>query len=385
MSDTSTNRFNATGTTAERLAFTPDPGTPTPTPAQGYTWWDTDLQALYAYDAGTASWVSAGGGGSGTVTNTGTLTDHALIVGNGGTDVSALASLGTTTTVLHGNAAGDPTFGAVALASDVSGDLPLANLAQFNALTIAGNATNSTADLAGTAISDGHTLKRVGTALTSTYFGPASVSLLTSGTGATYTVPAGVYRLKVRVVGGGGGGGGGDQAGGASGAGGGGASGGYAEKFGISTTPGSTFTYTIGAAGAAGAAGNNAGGTGGNTTWDSGGSPVVGNGGTGGGSYAASGSNSAAVGGSGGSATGGDVNLAGQNGDQSVQFTLNHFLAGRGGSNPIGKGGEYLSSGAGAPGFGYGAGGSGGSCFGGTSDTVGGAGTAGVIIVEEFK
>ena len=66
--------------------------------------------------------------GSGTVTNTGTLTDHALIVGNGGVDVSALASLGTTTTVLHGDAAGDPTFGPVSLTADVSGDLPYANL-----------------------------------------------------------------------------------------------------------------------------------------------------------------------------------------------------------------------------------------------------------------
>jgi hypothetical protein len=42
--------------------------------------------------------------------------------------VAALASLGTTTTVLHGNAAGLPTFGAVALAADVSGNLPVTNL-----------------------------------------------------------------------------------------------------------------------------------------------------------------------------------------------------------------------------------------------------------------
>lgn len=34
---------------------------------------------------------------------------------------------GTTTTVLHGNASGAPTFGAVALGSDVSGTLPIAN------------------------------------------------------------------------------------------------------------------------------------------------------------------------------------------------------------------------------------------------------------------
>lgn len=37
------------------------------------------------------------------------------------------ANQGTTTTVLHGNAAGNPSFGAVALGTDVSGTLPLAN------------------------------------------------------------------------------------------------------------------------------------------------------------------------------------------------------------------------------------------------------------------
>lgn len=56
------------------------------------------------------------------------LTNHALIVGGGaGATPTPLASLGTTTTVLHGNASGDPTFGAVVLTTDVSGILPVAN------------------------------------------------------------------------------------------------------------------------------------------------------------------------------------------------------------------------------------------------------------------
>lgn len=76
---------------------------------------------------------SGAGSSSGTVTNTGTLTDHAVIVGNGGADVSALGSLGTSTQVLHGNASGDPTWGAVSLTADVTGDLPYANLVQASA------------------------------------------------------------------------------------------------------------------------------------------------------------------------------------------------------------------------------------------------------------
>src|SRR6185369_8360835 len=69
--------------------------------------------------------------GTGTVTHTaGALTANQVILGNAAADIKALGALGTTTTVLHGNAAGAPTFGAVALGSDVSGDLPFANLVQ---------------------------------------------------------------------------------------------------------------------------------------------------------------------------------------------------------------------------------------------------------------
>lgn len=70
--------------------------------------------------------LSATGSG-GTVTNNGTLTANAVILGDGTTVVKAMASLGTTTTVLHGNAAGAPTFSAVVLTTDISGVLPVAN------------------------------------------------------------------------------------------------------------------------------------------------------------------------------------------------------------------------------------------------------------------
>jgi len=60
--------------------------------------------------------------------SSGALTNHALVLGGGtGGAPTPMASLGTTTTVLHGNASGAPTFGAVSLTADVSGVLPVAN------------------------------------------------------------------------------------------------------------------------------------------------------------------------------------------------------------------------------------------------------------------
>jgi hypothetical protein len=73
---------------------------------------------------GDGTWAAPAGGGNVT---TGTLTTNALTVGSGTTAISSLASLGTTTTVLHGNAAGAPTFGAVSLTADVTGTLPIGN------------------------------------------------------------------------------------------------------------------------------------------------------------------------------------------------------------------------------------------------------------------
>ena len=55
------------------------------------------------------------------------LTDHAIVLGSGGAAKIKAGTLGTTVTVLHGNAAGDPTYAAVSLTADVTGTLPVAN------------------------------------------------------------------------------------------------------------------------------------------------------------------------------------------------------------------------------------------------------------------
>lgn len=65
---------------------------------------------------------------SGTIASSAALAANQIVLGGGAGAVPAtLGSLGTTAQVLHGNAAGAPTWGAVALASDVSGQLPVAN------------------------------------------------------------------------------------------------------------------------------------------------------------------------------------------------------------------------------------------------------------------
>jgi hypothetical protein len=61
-------------------------------------------------------------------TNSAAATVNAIMLGSGSQAISALGSLGTPTTVLHGNTTGAPTFGAVSLATDVTGNLGVGNL-----------------------------------------------------------------------------------------------------------------------------------------------------------------------------------------------------------------------------------------------------------------
>jgi hypothetical protein len=77
--------------------------------------------------------------------SSGLLAQYELVLGGGaGVAPSTLGSLGTTVTVYHGNAAGAGAFGPVALTTDVSGVLPLAN----------GGTNNTTGQPAGTAGGD---------------------------------------------------------------------------------------------------------------------------------------------------------------------------------------------------------------------------------------
>ncbi len=63
-----------------------------------------------------------------TMASSAALAQHELMLGGGvGGAPSTLGDLGTTTKVLHGNASGNPTWGAVSLSADVTGTLPVAN------------------------------------------------------------------------------------------------------------------------------------------------------------------------------------------------------------------------------------------------------------------
>lgn len=219
-----------------------------------------------------------------------------------------------------------------------------------------------------------------------TSFTSFTATTLTSGTGATYNLPTGCTAIWVRAVGPGAGGGG-SAAPSNAGAGGGGGAGGYVEKF--ITNPSASFTYTIGTAGSASAAGNAAGGTpSGATTFADGGSISLSagagsaGGGSGGGSTGVVFTTGKA---SGGAASGGDVNRNGNFGDAGVVLSATQAMGGRGGDSPLGVGGEGgqgTSAGAGAGGYGSGGGGAG--VVSGGSAQAGAAGAAGVIIIHEY-
>ena len=126
------------------------------------------------------------------------------------------------------------------------------------------------------------------------------------GVSSTFTVPAGVTKIRVRVVGGGAGGGGGAVLRGGSG-------GGYAHGV-FNVTPGSAYTVTVGLGGAAGI-GSNYGGSGGTSSFGAlisatggvnGSTPVAGVGT--GGDFQASGG----IGGYGGGAAGSQLGDGGQ-------------------------------------------------------------------------
>lgn len=198
----------------------------------------------------------------------------------------------------------------------------------------------------------------------------------------TWTEPSGLYSfVRVRLVGGGGGGSGGTGAasGQAQGAGGGG--GGYCEQVYPIAQVNATESVVVGAGGA-GATGATAGTTGGNSTFRT----LVGNGGLGGAAgFTAATSSGACLGGAGGAASNGNVlNIKGYSGGNGRTLLGVSIVASFGGASQMaGQTNQSLSSAVDGPsGSLYGGGGAGGYVA--VTSRSGGAGAAGVVIIETW-
>ncbi|CAB4150478.1 hypothetical protein UFOVP577_2 [uncultured Caudovirales phage] len=176
----------------------------------------------------------------------------------------------------------------------------------------------------------------------------ATMDVKTTGTSATWTIPTGVTKVRVTVVGGGGSG---------NGAGGGG--GGTAIK--VLTVVAGTLTYTVGGAGASSQVSSGTNNTI-TTVSATAGSAGAGNPGTGG---------------AGGIGSNGDLNFAGNGGGSGSDDSSNTVrIGGTGGGSFFGGGGFGVYNLSGTAGRAYGGGGSGGS------NSTGGGGAAGVVIFE---
>ena len=199
----------------------------------------------------------------------------------------------------------------------------------------------------------------------------------------------GLRAINVKVqAGGGSGGGSSSTTSGANSYGTGGGGGGYAETFitDISGLP-SSVAVTVGAGGAAPAAGANDGSSGGESSF---GTYAVAKGGAGGYAKASSTLGGYVTGGVGGDATVGDYRISGGGGGGGWGgATL--AQGGTGGSSHLGNGGRTVGTGAGGgsnsgdPGGNYGGGGGGAATNASGSARAGGAGAQGIVFVELYR
>ena len=188
----------------------------------------------------------------------------------------------------------------------------------------------------------------------------ATVDVKTSGSSATWTIPTGVTKVRITVIGGGGNTP--SSPGGTTARSGGGGGGGTAIKVLTGLTPGNTLLYTIGTGGAASGSAV----SGGTSQVVSGTQTITTISATGGGGGVPNG-----AGGTGGIGSNGDLNIGGTGGGYAWSAACGEG-SGAGGNSYLGGGGGNW----GQAGRAYGGGAGGGSIYGGY------AGAAGVVIFE---
>jgi hypothetical protein len=320
--------------------------------------------------------VPAANGGTGlAVYNVGDL-----VYASGTTTLAKLSDVAVGNALISGGVGSAPGYGKVGLTTHVSGTLPVANggtgtatLALNNVLL--GNTTSAVQTIAPGAsgnalISDGTTWSSSAVPTT-----PLNIQVFTSS--GTFTVPAGITRVKVWAYGAGGGGGGGSGTGGAANGGSGGA-GGLGSAFITGLTPGAAITVTIGTGGNGGVGANSGqtSGTAGTNTSFGGAVTATG----GGGGLFASGGVAGASGAAGTFSTTGQIinnprtqsNATGGGGNGSSGTNTGIGLGGSGGGGMSGGGGGSPGTGGtiGVAGSSFGAGANGNA----GSTTIGGAG-----------
>jgi hypothetical protein len=290
-----------------------------------------------------------------------------LLYASGATALAKLPDIATGNVLVSGGVNVAPSYGKVGLTTHVSGTLPVTSggtgLATItaNALLVGAGTGSVTSVSPGTS---GNVLTSNGTAWTSAASSAAQtlVAVYLTGAGQTFTVPAGITKVKVTIIGGGGNGGTGSTSGGTGGGGGGG---GTAIKWLAGLTPGGTLSVTVG-------------GASGTSSVSSGVSNTIATVSATGGGNGANGGAGPGTGGAGGTGSAGTLNVASAAGGVGTGY------GGAGASSLMGFGGAFTSL-NGGNGTGYGAGGAGGSVLnvgcaliGGT----GGSGSAGLVLFE---
>jgi hypothetical protein len=315
--------------------------------------------------------VTPAGGGTGQTS----LTAHAVIIGEGTNSVNTIGPNATSgLPLISQGSSSDPAFGTAVVAGGGTG---LATITQYAVLL--GNGTGNIATV-GPSSTTGQALIAQGSSA-NPIFGYPTGSLLnvrTFTSSTTYTPTTGTNSIIVYVLGGGGAGGGAATTASTTvSTGGGGAAGALAISRLTTGFSGATITIGTGGTGSAGATG----GVGGNTVFGS----ITANGGGAGGAGTV-GTGSSASGGIGGTTSTGNLfNTQGTSGFYGWANNSGLVFGGIGASSQFGAGGGYAYEATGGVGSGYGSGGGGAAnSISESTAYAGGAGTAGIVIVYEY-